>query len=118
MNNDIFNKKTAIGLSIIMIIYIIIKIASPLIFPYYIESIDPSLYTKALEYESWLKTLFNVFMKGTDLAIGIFLIFEAKGAKYNKVLWFGLGAAFGLVALMLFYIYRIYENTKPTQDNN
>lgn len=117
MNKDILHKKTAIGLGIIMIIYIIIKIANPLIFPYYIDSIDPSLLTKTIEYQSWLKLIYNVFMRGTDLAIGIFLIFEAKRANYNKVLWFGLGAAFGLIALILFYIYRIYENTNPKQED-
>jgi hypothetical protein len=118
MNNDILNKKTAIGLAIIMIIYVIIKIANPLIFPYYIDSIEPSMYTKHLEYQSWIKLIYNVFMRGTDLAIGIFLIFEAKRAGYNKLLWFSLGAVFGIIALILFYIYRIYENTKPNRNDN
>mgnify|MGYP006144566131 CR=1 FL=1 len=107
------NKKTAIGLGIVMIIYVIIKIANPLFFPYYVDSIDPSLYTKHLEYQLWLKLIYNVFLRGTDLAIGVFLIFEAKRVHFNKVLWFGLGAVFGIVALILFYIYRIYENTNP-----
>lgn len=118
MKNDILTKKTAIGLGIIMIIYVIIKIANPLFFPYYVDSIDPSLYTKDLQYQSWLKLIFNVFLRGTDLAIGIFLIFEAKRAQYHRVLWFGLGAAFGMAALILFYLYRIYENTNPKQENN
>jgi hypothetical protein len=118
MKSDILNKKTATGLGIIMIIYVIIKIANPLIFPYYVDSIAPSLYTKHLEYQSWLKLIYNVFMRGTDLAIGIFLIFEAKRVHYNRVLWFGLGAVFGIIALILFYIYRIYDNTKPKEIDN
>lgn len=113
MNNDILNKKTAIGLVVIMIIYIIIKIVNPLIFPYYVDRIDPSLYTKELAYQSWISLIHKVFISGYSIAIGVFLIFEAKRANYNRLLWFCLGATFGLSTLILFYIYRIYENTKP-----
>jgi hypothetical protein len=117
MSENIFNRKTAIGLGIIMTLYVIIKIVSPLYFPYYIQKVDPSLYNVALKYETWLKTLFNAFIKGTDIAVGIFLVFEAKRAEYNRLLWFGLGAVFGLISLILFYIYRIYENTNPKKIN-
>lgn len=116
MNNEIFNKKTTIGLVVLIIVYLIVKIANPLIFPLYIKSIDPSLYTKTLEYGSWIELLHNIFMRGFSLAVGILLIFEAKRANYNKLLWFCLGAAFGIISLILFYIYRIYENTKPKSD--
>jgi phosphoglycerol transferase MdoB-like AlkP superfamily enzyme len=118
MNNDILNKKTAIGLVVIMIIYFIIKIANPLIFSYYVDNIDPSLYTKELAYQSWIKLIHNVFMRGASIAVGVFLIFEAKRANYNRLLWFCLGATFGLITLILFYIYRIYENTKPNRNDN
>lgn len=115
MNSDILNKKTAIGLGVIMTIYVIIKIGNPLIFPYYIDSIDPSLYSKTLEFQSWMNVIHNVFIQGTYFAVAIFLVFEAKRVNYNRVLWFGLGAVFGIIALILFYIYRIYDNTKPKE---
>lgn len=118
MNNYILNKKTTVGLVIIMIVYIIIKTANPLLFPYYVESIDPSLYTKELTYQSWIRFLHNVFMRGSNIAVGIFLIFEAKRANYNRLLWFCLGVTFGLIILILFYIYRIYENTLPSKNDN
>ena len=118
MSENIFNKKTAIGLGIILILYILVKILSPFYFPFYVEKVDPSLFEVAESYNTWLQTLFNVFIRITDIAVGIFLVVEAKRAEYNRLLWFGLGAVFGLISLILFYIYRIYEHTNPKKVND
>jgi len=116
MSNKILSKKTTIGLIVLMIVYLLIKIGNPIIFPYYVKASDPSLYVHELNYQSWIRLFLNLLLRGFSIAIGIFLIFEAKRANYNRLLWFCLGAIFGLIALILFYIYRIYENTKPAED--
>ena len=78
---------------------------------------NPRMYGEVIETRAWLDLLHLIFTKGFGIAVGIFLIFEAKRANYNRTLWFCLGAIFGLVALILFYIFRIYDNTKPKDDD-
>lgn len=117
MTNAKLNKRTASWLGIIMILFIVTKITSPLIFPYYVSNSDPNLYTTTLEYQAWIKLFINIFLRSTDIVIAIFLFIEAKKVKYNKILWLGLGLAFGIVAIVLFYIYRIYENTQNNNQN-
>lgn len=113
MQEDILNRKTRVGLVIIMLIYVTFRLAAPLLFPLYAHYLDTSMYGEVIETRAWLDVLHMVFTRGFGIAVGIFLIFEARRANYHRALWFCLGAIFGLVALILFYIFRIYDNTKP-----
>ncbi|PHR31312.1 MAG: hypothetical protein COA38_08360 [Fluviicola sp.] len=117
MQESILNRKTTIGLVVIMLIYVIFRFASPLLAPLYVHYMNPRMYGEVIETRAWLDLLHLIFTKGFGIAVGIFLIFEAKRANYNRTLWFCLGAIFGLVALILFYIFRIYDNTKPKDDD-
>jgi O-antigen/teichoic acid export membrane protein len=117
MNNDILNKKTTTGVVVIMIVYVIFRFTGPLLVPLYLSYIDPEMYGEVLETRAWLELVQVIFTRGFGLAVGIFLLYEAKKVHYNKALWFCLGTLFSLTALVLFYIYRIYQNTRPKDDN-
>ena len=116
MKDEILNRKTTIGLVVIMIIYVAFRLTAPLVAPLYVRYLNPEMYVELTETRIWLDLLEVIFSRGFGVAVGIFLIFEAKRANYHRGLWFCLGAIFGLIALILFYIFRIYDNTKPTNN--
>ena len=116
MKNDILSKKTAAGLVFIMILYVVFRLAGPLLAPFYTPSFNANTLGELRETRIWFDLMHGIVTQGFGIAVGIFLIYEAKRVNYNKALWFCLGAIFGLIALILFYIYRIYENTRPEED--
>jgi hypothetical protein len=112
--NEKINKRTGIWLGVIMILFLVSKVVNPLIFPYYVATTDPMLYSTTIEFQSWIKLVFNIFHRSADIVIGIFLFLEAKKVNYNKILWLGLGLVFGIIALILFYVYRVYEKLEDS----
>ena len=44
-----------------------------------------------------------------NLAVGVFLLSEAKRNKLNSVFWFFLGAVFSFNAILLFYIFQLFK---------
>jgi len=111
-NKDILNRKTTIGLVVLMFIYLIVKLTAPMLIPMYNAWLSPQEFYNVSETRLWLDFIYVFVNQGFNIAIGVFLIFEAKKANYHRVLWFFLGSLFGLIALILFYVYRIYENTR------
>lgn len=115
-NKDIFNRKTTTWLVVLMLVYVIFKLTAPILRPMYIAWLSPHEYYDVTDTRLYLEFINVIVHQAFNIFVGIFLIFEAKRANYNKALWFFLGAIFGLIALILFYVFRIYENTGQNDD--
>ncbi len=72
-----------------------------------------------LEYsEKYIKmmkfiTHFYIFKYIKMIVIGIWLFYEAKRHKQSKTIWTVIGIIFGILGVILFYVYNIfYKNIK------
>lgn len=108
------NRKSITGIVILLIVYVVFKYTGPMILTLINSMSDPNEYLEVYSTTKNLSYILNLIKYGFSLAIGIFLIFEAKREGMHRGLWFCVGAIFGIVGLILFYIYGIYELLKKS----
>ena len=109
---SILNKKTTTGLVVLMIIYTAFRFIGPFLIPLFNANLSAHDYGEILSTRGVLEFIHTIVQFGFNIVIGVFLISQAKQVKYNKALWFSLGAVFGMIAIILFFTFRIYDNTK------
>lgn len=112
-------KRITVSFSILLIVYIVFRVLGYFLIPLINGILSSSDYEQMSFTLSLLGTIQLFFNYGFNLAVGIFLISEVKKYGHSKLLWFSLGSVFGLLSVILFYVYRIFEmHTKDINGNS
>ncbi len=104
------DKKIIVGLSILGFFYLLFRVFSYILIPYFIVELTPQAYDEMELIKIKLGTLEMFFNYGFNLICGVFLYIQSRKNRQIEyhLIWLFLGGMFGIGAIVLFYIYMIY----------